>query len=287
MLPTIDSFRRQTKEANARITASHCILILKLESHLRGGPSLESMILLRRLKIMRIGELAKKGNVSIKALRLYHDLHILEPDHIDESGHRIYSDHSLKKLMKLQSLKKLGFSLLEIQGFLSKEMPTLGKSLEFQKNKIKEELEKKKYELHRIEVAQNIIAESDDVEKMIETVAKLSRAEDYFTLNEIKQIEAINRDEPEIRELVANKQSWYDGMQEAFKKNLSVDDPEVQSMAKKWNRYANYWREQQPHIARKVKKMDKETPQEQLGVLSTSEFQSYVQKAIDILKNKW
>lgn len=233
---------------------------------------------------MKIGELAKKGNVSIKALRLYHDLHLLEPDNVDESGHRIYSEQSLKELKKLQSLKRLGFSLLEIQGFLSKEMPTLDKSLEFQKNKIKEQLEKKQYELHRIEVAQKIIAESADTEKMMETIAKLSRAEDYFTLNEIKQIETINRDESEIRELVADKKNWYEGMQEAFKKDLPVDAPEVQFMANKWNRYATYWRERQPQIAQKVEKMDSETPREQLGILCTPEFQSYVKRAIDILK---
>jgi len=184
----------------------------------------------------------------------------------------------------VQSLKKLGFSLLEIQGFLSKEVPTLGKSLEFQKNKIKEEIEKKHYELHRIEVAQNIINDSADVKKMLENIAKLSRAEDYFSLQEIKQIESINRDESAIRELLDDKKNWYEGMQNAFKKNLPVDDPKVQEMASKWDRYASYWRERHPEIAQKVKKMDGETSLEQLGVLSTPEFQSYVKKAIDFLK---
>jgi len=231
---------------------------------------------------MRIGELAKKGNVSIKTLRLYHDLHLLEPENVDESGHRIYSERSLNELQKVLSLKKLGFSLLEIQGLLSKEVPTLGKSLEFQRNKIKEELKKKNYELHRIEVAQNIINDSADVEKMMETIAKLSRAEDYFSIEEIKQIESINRDEPEIRELIADKKNWYEGMQDAFKKGLPVENPEFQMMARKWDRYASYWREQQPEIAGKVKKMDAETPGGQLGVLSTPEFQSYVKEAIQI-----
>lgn len=229
---------------------------------------------------MRIGELAKKGNVSVKALRLYHDLHLLEPASVDESGHRIYSDGSLKELKKLQSLKKLGFSLLEIQGFLSKEVPTLGESLEFQKNKVKDQIEKKMYELHRIEVAQNIIAESADVAKAIETVARLSKAEDYFTLTEIKQVESINRDESEIRELTADKKCWYEGLQKAFNKNLPVESPEVQEMAKKWNRYATYWKERHPQIARKVQKMDRATPQEQLGLVATPEFQLYVKKAI-------
>ena len=233
---------------------------------------------------MKIGELAKQGNVSIKALRLYHDLHLLEPDNVDESGHRIYSVRSLKELKKLKSLKQLGFSLLEIQAFLSKEMPTLGNSLEFQKNKIKAQLEKKNYELHRIEVAQKIMTESADIEKMIDTITKLSRAEDYFTLSEIKQIETTNRDESEIRELVDDKNNWYEGMQEAFKKDLPVDSPEVQIMAIKWNSYATYWRKRQPQIAQKVKKMESETPPEQAGIVSTPEFQLYVKRALDILK---
>jgi DNA-binding transcriptional MerR regulator len=233
---------------------------------------------------MKIGELAKRGNVSIKALHLYHDMQLLVPESVDEARHRIYSDRSLKELRKVQSLKKLGFSLLEIQGFLRTKAATLGESLQFQKNKIKNEIEKKEYELHRIEVAQSIVNESADVEKMTETIEKLSRGEEYFSLEEIKQIESINRNESEIQELIDDQKNWYEGMQEAFKKDIPVDDPKVQVMASKWNAYASYWRERQPEIAQKVKKMDKETSSEQLGVLARPEFQLYVQKAIGILK---
>lgn len=234
---------------------------------------------------MKIGELAKRGNVSIKALRLYHEMHLLDPERVDESGHRIYSERSLNELKKVQSLKKLNFSLLEIQGLLSKTVPTMGESLQFQKNKIKEEIEKKQYELHRVEAAQGIVNESEDVEKMMETVERLSRAEEYFSLNEIKQIEAINQNEPEIQELIDDKEIWYEGLQEAFKKDLLIDNPDVQIMAKKWSRYSSYWRERQPELVQKVKKMDEETPREQLGVLATPEFQAYVKRAVDLLKN--
>lgn len=120
---------------------------------------------------------------------------------------------------------------------------------------------------------------------MIETVAKLSRAEDYFSLEEIKQVESINRGESEIRALISDQKNWYEGMQTAFNSGVSADNPDVQMMAMKWDLYASYWKREQPEIAQKVKEMETEMPSERTGVLYTPEFQAYIKKAIEILKS--
>ncbi len=235
--------------------------------------------------MMKIGELARRGKVSIKALRHYHELGLLQPDNIDESGHRVYSSQSLQELRKLQTLKKLGFSLLEIQSLISNEQPSYDKSLEFQKNKIQKELEKKQHELHRIEVAKKMINETNDVHAMMDTVQRLAEAEVFLSFNEIKKIEKINQDEVEIQELIKNKKFWYEGMQQAFKDNVSIYSDEVKAMAYQWDKYATYWKNAQPEIARKVALMEKENSNSKQSVLYHPEFQLYVKSAITALKN--
>ncbi len=232
---------------------------------------------------MKIGEFAKMGDVSIKTLHLYHEMELLIPKEVNESGHRIYSESSFKKLKKIKALKKLNFSLIEIQGLLSDEIPSLTKSLKLQKNRVAHEISQKKHEMYRIKVAQKIIQETGDCDKMMETINKLSRGEKYFSLQEIKRIESINENNQQINTLNKEKESWYDGLLDAFKEGLSVSDPRVKVMAKKWDQYAQYWKKNHPSLTKKIIKMDKETPKKELGLVATAEFQSYVKKAIEEL----
>lgn len=60
------------------------------------------------------GEFAKKANVSIRTIRYYDNQGILKPNHINESGYRLYTDSDFAKLQKILTLKYLGFTLEEI-----------------------------------------------------------------------------------------------------------------------------------------------------------------------------
>lgn len=68
---------------------------------------------------MRIGEFAKRGNVSEKAVRHYDKIGLLKPSHILDNGYRDYSEDDLLKLQKIVLLKQLGFTLEEIYPMVS------------------------------------------------------------------------------------------------------------------------------------------------------------------------
>jgi DNA-binding transcriptional MerR regulator len=66
--------------------------------------------------MLSIGEFSKVTQVTVKALRLYHEQGILIPDKIDnDSGYRYYGSDSVKKAVTIRTLKDLGFSLKEIK----------------------------------------------------------------------------------------------------------------------------------------------------------------------------
>ena len=67
---------------------------------------------------MRIGELAKAGEVSVQAVRFYERRGLMPIPNRRESGHRIYGPPDLRRLRFIAQAKKLGFSLDEIRSVL-------------------------------------------------------------------------------------------------------------------------------------------------------------------------
>ena len=70
--------------------------------------------------MFKIGDFARLGGVSVRALRHYDEIGLLSPADVDAgSGYRLYAAHQLGPLNRIVALKELGFSLTQIDGILS------------------------------------------------------------------------------------------------------------------------------------------------------------------------
>lgn len=64
---------------------------------------------------LRIGDMARLGGVSVRMLRHYHELGLLEPAEIDEwTGHRSYHRSQLATLQEIVRLRRFGLPLARI-----------------------------------------------------------------------------------------------------------------------------------------------------------------------------
>ena len=69
--------------------------------------------------MLRIGEFARRGRVSVKALRHYEAIGLLKPAHVDAAtGYRSYEAGQLDDLHRLMVLRALGLSLERIRQVL-------------------------------------------------------------------------------------------------------------------------------------------------------------------------
>lgn len=76
--------------------------------------------------MLKIGEFARMGSVSIRALRFYHEEGLLSPAHVDPaSSYRSYEPRQLLELQDIQLYKDMGFSLAEIRELL-RQKPSPG-----------------------------------------------------------------------------------------------------------------------------------------------------------------
>lgn len=68
--------------------------------------------------LLRIGDVAKKTGMTLRTLRYYEELQLIEPDNRTKGNFRLYHPSVLRRIEFINSLKKLDFSLEEIHEIL-------------------------------------------------------------------------------------------------------------------------------------------------------------------------
>lgn len=90
---------------------------------------------------IKIGEISKLCNIPIKTLRYYEELGLIKPNFIDKyTGYRYYNEENVKEIYKIQILKDLNFSLVDIKNFdensLGEKRAELNEKIKQLKNKL-------------------------------------------------------------------------------------------------------------------------------------------------------
>lgn len=73
---------------------------------------------LLRKQTLRVGDLARRTQKTVRALHLYEELGLLEPVERSKGGYRLYSADAVVRVNWLSKLQDMGFSLNEIREIL-------------------------------------------------------------------------------------------------------------------------------------------------------------------------
>ena len=68
-----------------------------------------------RAATMHIGEVAERTGLSLRTLRHYDEIGLLEASGRTDGGFRLYTEDDLQRLMVIRRMKPLGYSLAETQ----------------------------------------------------------------------------------------------------------------------------------------------------------------------------
>ena len=71
-----------------------------------------------RLKLIKVGDLARRTGKTVRAIHLYEELGLLSPPVRSKGGFRMFSGDGVKRIEWIQKLQDMGFSLTEIKAFL-------------------------------------------------------------------------------------------------------------------------------------------------------------------------
>lgn len=104
--------------------------------------------------MFRIGEFSRLSRVSVRMLRHYDQLGLLNPSHTDSfTNYRYYSADQLPRLNRILALRDLGFSLDQIADMLDDELPSeqlLG-MLKLKRAEIQQQMQAEQLRLARLE----------------------------------------------------------------------------------------------------------------------------------------
>lgn len=69
-------------------------------------------------KLYKIGELAKLADISSRTIDYYTKLNLIEPEKRSDTNYRLYSDETLHRLKRIESMKNEKYTLEEIKASL-------------------------------------------------------------------------------------------------------------------------------------------------------------------------
>jgi DNA-binding transcriptional MerR regulator len=113
---------------------------------------------------MRIGDFARLGNVSVRALRFYDAIGLLRPLHVDpDSGFRHYGPGQMARLRQIRAFQDLGFCLAQIREMLRRDLPAANvrQLMEQRRSELKSHIREDVARLARIELRLQTLARNN------------------------------------------------------------------------------------------------------------------------------
>jgi MerR family transcriptional regulator, thiopeptide resistance regulator len=210
----------------------------------------------------KVGELAKRTGVSVRALHHYDAIGLLSPSLRSESGYRLYTEADVMRLQQIRSLRSLGFSLDEAREFLQRPDVTPDRVLRLHIDHLREQIELQQSLCDRLERVATRWRSDEKVptEEFLQIIEVTNMFDKYFTPEQMEEIKKrgevvgearIHQVEAEWPELIALVKAEMD-------KGTDPADERVQQLARRWMGLVQEFTGGNPGITESVKTMYKE-----------------------------
>jgi DNA-binding transcriptional MerR regulator len=190
----------------------------------------------------KVGELARRTGLSVRALRYYDEIGLLSPSRRTEGGHRLYTAGDVVRLQRIKSLRALGFSLREIGEYLDGSEVPLERVIELHLARLKERIELQRRLCDRLERVAARLRSGEEVssERFVETVMEViemsERLDKYYRPEQLEYLEERRREVGEGR-IRAAEAEWAELMEKVRAELEAGTDPSnerVQALAARW-----------------------------------------------------
>ena len=229
---------------------------------------------------LKIGELAKKAGLSVRALHHYDAIGLLSPSQRTEGGARLYGRDDLVRLHRIEALKRFGYSLPDIQASL--DGPLDGGPLRVLQRQIAE-LEAQASRAQRLgrhlqHLADLVSAGGEtSTTDWLDTLELMNMYQKHLDDHELDALLASGPDtvaptDPAWAELIGE-------VSHAVQRALPADSGEAQALAWRWIRLVVRLTRNDPVLAAKLMAMQIGEPRAQQIVGITAEMLAWIDDA--------
>ena len=214
-------------------------------------------------RFWKVGELAERTGLSVRALHHYDALGLLSPsgrtDSAHGSGHRLYTGADVGRLQQILSLKLLGFGLEQIREYLARADYDPRQVVRLHLARIRGQAAELRQLEDRLAALADALekAEIVSVDEFLTTIQEMTMIEKYYTP---EQLETLARRREELGEEVMQQapQRWAElqsSVQEARDAGMEPTDPMAQELARRWFALVSEFTGGDPGIFQSLKTM--------------------------------
>jgi DNA-binding transcriptional MerR regulator len=182
--------------------------------------------------LLKIGELAKRTGLTVRALHHYDAIGLLSPSARSDAGYRLYNEADIARLHRILALRRFGLALADIGTILTRADLSLATVVARQIGLLTEQIQQAKALRSRLSQLQGQLADGQepDLADWLTTLEHMTMYDKYFSQEELTQLPIYTQAddvEPEWQALVAQVQALMDA-------GTDPGDPQAQVLATQW-----------------------------------------------------
>ena len=216
--------------------------------------------------LLKIGELAKRTGLTVRALHHYDAIGLLSPSARSDAGYRLYNEADIARLHHILALRRFGLALADIGTTLTRADLSLATVVARQIGLLTEQIQQAKALRSRLSQLQGQLADGQepDLADWLTTLEHMTMYDKNFSQEELTQLPIYTQAddvEPEWQALVAQVQALMDA-------GTDPDDSQAQVLATQWMAMVRRDTGNNPILFAKLNAMHEHEPsvQERTGI---------------------
>jgi len=228
--------------------------------------------------LLKVGELAKRTGLTVRALHHYDSIGLLQPSGRSDSGYRLYNRDDVARLHGIQTLRRMGLSLADVAESLDGGAVTLSDILARQIGVLEREISQAQTLHERLSAMQMVLAGGGqpEIDDWLASLSMMSTFEQYFSASELKLVfERWKRCEAEWPPLLQ-------AVREAMARGVPADSIELQPLARRWMDLSARWMNGDIELLTRWGRMLREQPALPLPTGMDRALLEYIDQAIQL-----
>ena len=211
----------------------------------------------------KVGELAKRTGLTVRALHHYDAIGLLCPSgrsgSSHGSGHRLYTASDVARLQQIVSLKALGFSLDQVRDYLARGDFDPREIVQLHREWVQRQADDLKRLADRLSALADALDRADVVsaDTFLTMISEMTMIEKYYTPEQLEQLQARKHQvgEERIKEVEAAWPRLMAAVQAEMDAGTDPADTKIQEYARQWVGLINEFTGGNAGIERSLKTM--------------------------------
>ncbi|RJG07665.1 MerR family transcriptional regulator [Noviherbaspirillum cavernae] len=234
--------------------------------------------------LLKIGELAKRTGLTVRALHHYDAIGLLKPSARSDAGYRLYNRHDIERLHRIQALRRLDLSLGEIGSLLERNGADLQTVIAQQIAALDRQAARALELRDRLkDLLQHLNDKVEpDLPTWLATLELMAVHDRYFTTEELK---TLRTQKERFRDDAASRwPALVNAIRASMERGIPPESESAQALSRQWMLLAKDKMDGDPRLMLKVHSMHRNEPAVQARSGVDGALLDYMARAFSVFR---